>query len=309
MEVKCPGCGATFKVPEDTRTYTCPYCGLVFGEKKPGEDHYYFPAIREEPYSLLLRYVQRQFGVPSDIALNSSLRRRELHYVPVYFYYVYGRVSGECGRYGWTEAEEGAYIGIVASERFSKLLEDYPFPVRGKKFFSQEVYRLGRYHEPEFDEAEARRRAERKLDELLRGELRKQCKSLRGVKEHARRVEYRGLIHYPIYHLSYAYGGSLYQAFIDGSDGKIILAEHPLKLQTRILQLSVAAGLIFLALAMGGLISLGSGSLIPLIPPLLTSIITSIPLLKRTVSRKVTASELKALGREAPHLPRLLQYL
>jgi len=307
--VKCPGCGAVFRAPETARTFTCPYCGLVFGEKKPEEDHYYFPVIREEPYGILLRYLQRQFGAPSDIALNSSLRARTLHYVPVYFYYIYGRAAGDCGRRGWTEAEEGAYIGVVASRRFAELLRDYPFPVRGKRFFSEEVYELGEYHEPEFGEDEARRKAEDKLSTLIYGELGKQCSDIRRIEERERRVEYRGLVHYPVYHLIYSYGGVTYQAYIDGSDGKVITAEHPLKLQARAVQLAVSAALFIIAFIVGAAFSMSAGTFIPLIPPIIAAAVTSIPLLKRTIARKITTSELKTVEGEqesfAPIIRRL----
>ena len=50
MKVTCPGCGASFEVPETVKTITCPYCGLVFGEKVQ-EDHY---SQRKSKFSMML---------------------------------------------------------------------------------------------------------------------------------------------------------------------------------------------------------------------------------------------------------------
>jgi len=301
MKVTCPGCGAVFEIPETVKTITCPYCGLVFGEKAR-EDHYYFPAIRGEPYKILLGFLKRQFGIPMDIELNSSLLDQKLHYVPVYFYYMRGKAAGICGG-----RETMAYVchhgGVVASTSFQGLLADYPFPIRGKRFFKRELEEFEGYHKPEFGEDRSRELAEKMLKRKLVDELHKQCDDLDRVIFEDLRLDYRGLVHYPIYHLKYSYKGRIYEAYLDGSDGKVILAEHPLKLETRVVEILTALGITLAALAMGSILSSIAHTIIPLLTSLIPAIASSIPLLKRGVELRVTASELKTLTEEESRSP------
>ena len=301
MKVTCPGCGASFEVPETVKTITCPYCGLVFGEKVR-EDHYYFPAIREEPYRILLGFLKRQFGIPIDIELNSSLLDQKLYYVPVYFYYMSGKATGICGR-----RETVAYVchheGIVASTGFQGLLADYPFPIRGKRFFKKELEKFEGYREPEFGEDRSRELAEEILKRKLVNELHKQCEDLDRVIFEDLRLDYRGLVHYPIYHLKYSYKGKSYEAYLDGSDGKVILAEHPLKLETRIVEISTAIGIISAALVIGSILSSMIHTIIPMLTSIIPAVASSFPLLKRGVELRATASELKVLTDEQSRSP------
>lgn len=296
MKVTCPGCGATFEIPETVKTIVCPYCGLVFGEKVRG-DHYYFPTIREEPYRVLLGFLKRQFGIPIDIELNSSLLDQKLHYVPVYFYHMSGKASGICGG-----RETTAYVcrhgGVVASSDFQELLADYPFPIRGKRFFKEELERFEGYYEPEFDEDRSRELAEEILKRKLVNELSKQCEDLDRVIFEDLRLDYRGLVHYPIYYLRYSYKGESYEAYLDGSDGKVILAEHPLKLETRVFEVLTAMGVVLAALAIGSILSSIVHTIIPMLTSIIPAIASSFPLLKRGVELRATASELKVLTEE-----------
>ncbi len=294
MDVECPSCGARFAAPATAKTLTCPYCGLIFGERGE-EDHYYFPVIKEEPYRILLNFLRRQFGIPADIAASSNLTRRDLHYIPIYFFYLYGFAEAGCGRARLTRAKEGVYRGIIAASMFEELLRDYPFPVRGKRFFKSDIMRVGIYHEPEFGKDEAYRRAEDVLQRMVMHELKKQCRRPRDVRWKESRIEYRGLIHYPIYHLEYIYDDQRYSAYIDGSDGKVIVAEHPVKLEARVMQLAVSGGLLIMAFMAGLPLSYIVGSPLPAIFSLVAASASSIPLLKRTFSLKVKASELKKI--------------
>ena len=301
MKVTCPGCGAAFEVPETVKTITCPYCGLVFGERVRG-DHYYFPVIREEPYRILLGFLKRQFGIPIDIELNSSLLDQKLHYVPVYFYYMSGKATGICGR-----RETAAYVchhgGVVASTDFQGLLANYPFPIRGKRFFKKELEKFEGYHEPEFSEDRSRELAEEMLKWKLMEELHKQCEDLDQVIFEDLRLDYRGLVHYPIYYLKYSYKGESYEAYLDGSDGKVILAEHPLKLEMRVIEISTAIGIILAALAIGFILSSMIHTIIPMLTSIIPAMASSFPLLKRGVRFRVTASELKVLTEEQSKSP------
>lgn len=305
MEVACPDCGARFWAPETVKTFTCPYCGLIFGERAE-EDHYYFPVMDRDPYATLLDFLRRQFGIPSDISSSSSLKVRELHYVPVYFYYLHGRASGRCGGAGWTRAEESLHVGIIASQSFRNILGEYPFPVRGKRFFKSEIMSRGTYHKPEFGEEVARKNAEKLLHDMLRDELRRQCSEVNEVKIEDMKASFRGLVHYPIYYLEYSYGGDRYSSYIDGVDGKIILAEHPIKIQTRTTQIIVSALLIAIAFSVGLSISLFLENPLPLISSIIPATAASIPLLRRSFTKKITSSELRVIEEKPQNI---VQYL
>lgn len=308
MEVACPDCGARFQAPESVKVFTCPYCGLIFG-RYAEEDHYYFPSMDRDPYAILIDFLRRQFGIPSDIS-SSSLKVRQLHYIPVYFYYLYGRVLGRCGDAGWTRAEESTYMGVVASRSFRDILRDYPFPIRGRRFFTREIMSTGNYHQPEFGEEEARKYAEDLLHSMLYDELRRQCSDVSEVKVEEVKVAYQGLVHYPIYYLEYMYGGDKYSSYIDGVNGKIIFAEHPIKIQTRAIQIAVSTLLLAIAFLMGLSISSLLGNPLPLISSMIPAIASSIPLLKRSFTKKVSSSELKTLEEESkpitPYLKKIL---
>ncbi len=298
MEIVCPGCSARFQVPESVRTFTCPYCGLVFGERVV-EDHYYFPVIKEEPYTMLLNFLRRQFGIPSDIVSNSTLKTKYLYYVPVYFYYLYGRMIGRCGGRGWTESEEAAYKGLVASRNFRDIFEDYPFPVRGKKFFRKEIMNIGFYQQPEFPEDEARNYVKAYLHKILEDELFRECKNLKEVSVEELRVDFRGLIHYPIYYLEYLYDDQTYSAYLDGVDGKIISAEYPIKLQTKTLQMIIGSLLLTCSIVFGLALSLIVGNPLPFIFSIVPAISSSTPLLTRSLTKKVISSEVKIIQEES----------
>lgn len=297
MEVACPDCGARFQVPESVKTLTCPYCGLVFGERAE-EDHYYFPLMDRDPYAVLLDFLRRQFGIPSDIA-SSSLSMKQLHYIPVYFYYLYGRALGRCGGAGWTRAEESLYAGVVASRNFRDLLTGYPFPVRGRRFFRREIMNMGSYHKPEFGEEDARRYAENLLQDMLRDELRRQCSEVSEVKVEEMKVSFRGLVHYPIYYLEYIYGGVRYSSYIDGVDGKIIIAEHPIRIQTRTMQVAISGLLLSMPFLVGLPISSLMGNPLPFISSMIPAVASSIPLLRRSLTKKVSSSELRIVEEES----------
>ncbi|WP_367884583.1 hypothetical protein [Thermococcus sp. JCM 11816] len=102
MEVTCPPvCSATFKVPDTVTVATCPYCGgatfkVESGEKVGGE-HFFFPPMREDPAGKLLKFLSRQYGAPPADIVDARITKKELHWVPVYFFYLHGggQVQGD----------------------------------------------------------------------------------------------------------------------------------------------------------------------------------------------------------------------
>ncbi len=304
-KARCPGCYAEITVPETVHVTTCPYCGLTFrisetGAERVDIDHFYFPLDRRDPYDLLMRFVERQYGAPSDIRANSTLVQRILHYIPVYFYYLHGIAEVERADGRGVKVEEVDYIGIPASgSELDELLKDYPFPIRGKRFFEEEVMKSGIYHEPRISEDEAKKIAVLKLRRRLRKEGEECVEPLSRMHEVKLLAEFRGLVHYPLWELLYRYRGDNYKGFVDGATGAVILAEYPATMRARTVQLSLSA----FFLVFGTLVSLVVSKLtgipiVPIISGVAASAAAAIAPLRRGTRRKLVASQLRVIRRE-----------
>lgn len=247
MEVQCPTCSAKFAVPDTVSVATCPYCGTTFeveSREKVGE-HFFFPPVGKDPAGLLLKFISREYGAPADI-VDARVKAKVLHYVPVHFFYIHGNLMG-------STAEEVMLIGIPAVEKFKELLRDYPFPVRGKRFFDENIVKKGKYYEPEIGREEAEEEAISKVVAAIRAEARDS-----GDRFSEERLEldvhYQGLVHYPIWEVHYEYGGEEFHGFVDGADGRVIEAKYPMTSEARkkagvlgggILAAGIVAGIIF----------------------------------------------------------------
>ncbi|MCD6369335.1 MAG: hypothetical protein J7L38_06030 [Thermoproteales archaeon] len=304
METRCPVCGAEIEVPKTISTTECPYCGTVF-DVKTGEksrlEHFYFPVYVKDPYDKLMRFLGRQYGVPTDLKLSSTYTKRLLHIVPIFFYHLHGRalVEAKSRKLGSFTAvvEEVDDIGIPAfSGKIAELLKEYPFPLRGKKFFEEKLKTMGIYYEPEIERVEADRTAETILTEKLSKEASEVAENFRLTKFLEFKVEHKGLVYYPIWELEYQYKGNVFKGFIDGVTGTVIQGEHPLALRSRVIQFTWSLVFIATGILFGFLVLQQSGAGLPGIAAALFSFIAGVaaalPQLIRTGARKVSASEI-----------------
>ncbi len=226
MEVECPVCSAKFKIPDTITITTCPYCGTTFevqSRERVG-DHFFFPVINKDSGGLLLKFLSRQYGAPADI-VEAKIESKTLHYLPVYFFYIHANLEG-------STAEEVAFIGIPATDEFEWLLEGYPFPVRGKRFFDESIMKKGKYYEPKISKEEAEKKAVEKVLRVVKEEA-----DISGDYFTVDRVKldvvYQGLVHYPIWEVHYTYGGKKFYGYVDGSTGLVISASYPLTQEAR----------------------------------------------------------------------------
>ncbi len=303
LAISCPYCGARFNVPSTAKTITCPYCGAVFALEKTGpkifeENHFYFPVEeRFDPYDRLMRFLSRQYAAPEDLRRSSSIMLRTLHYIPIYFFYCFvrGQVYGRSTKFGdkIIRVEELRYFGIPAVKGFfSNLLENYPFPLRGKKFFNPEIKKAGRFYEAEFDIRDALEIAKMKIDGMIRREAAQSLRSVFHLKYEIFNVDSRGLVHYPVWEIHYSYRGKKYISYIDGATGTVIKAEYP---QTRRGRMSAlgAATLIFAAGLVGSLIVLSQNNLLAAIAGTVVGAAAATPAFLRSATSKITVSELE----------------
>ncbi|MCD6525184.1 MAG: hypothetical protein J7K48_09425 [Thermococcus sp.] len=254
MEVTCPTCSAKFKVPDTVSIATCPYCGTTFhvhtGEESQ-VDHFFFPPMREDPAGKLLKFLSRQYGAPADI-VDAKVTKKELHWVPVYFFYLHGRSKSK------ETVEEVEFFGIPAGSPFTTLLTEYPFPIRGKRFFDESIVKRGKYYEPDLDREKAETIARSRLESALKREASEESAYAGGLELN---VKFQGLVHYPLWEIHYEYGGERFVNFVDGTDGRVIRAEYPLMSEARKKATLLGAGVIGTGLILGVAASVAVGGL------------------------------------------------
>lgn len=165
--------------------------------------------------------------------------------------------------------------------------------MRGKRFFEERIRSLGFYHELSLDAKMGMELAAQRLRQALSREASECCRNALRFEVEESKVEYRGLIHYPIWSLSYEYRGEVYEGYVDGADGKVIIVEHPSSFEARALQVTTALAIVSASLAMGITFSIFTpfailGALIP-------GVASVAFLLARGVTRRVKASEIKEI--------------
>ena len=289
MEVQCPTCSAKFKVPDTVSVVTCPYCGTTFhvhtGEEAK-EEHYFFPPMREDPAGKLLKFLSRQYGAPADI-VDAKILEKKLHWVPVYFFYLHGKAS--------ETVEEVEFLGIPAGSPLKTLLMDYPFPVRGKRFFEEAMVKKGTYHEPEMKKEEAEAIARSRLENALKEEAREESSYL-GKPE--LEVKFQGLVHYPVWEIAYEYGGETFRGnYVDGTDGRVIRAVYPLMSEARKKATLLGSGVIGLGVLLGAVASALYSSAWGLIGGLVSGIAAGAGIFSKGSVKRRTVSEVMRVRR------------
>ena len=96
FEIKCENCYADFKVPHKVPVVACPYCGYTFVADKSVTEIYYFKVNFDssKAFEKLMKFILRNFGVPPDFKINTSLTGYSLHYIP--FHTVKAEAKGIC---------------------------------------------------------------------------------------------------------------------------------------------------------------------------------------------------------------------
>ena len=302
---KCPSCGAPFKIPATVETATCPYCGTTFKAilsraEVSEQQHFFFPLDARDPVDLLLRFLSREYGAPPDLKENAGVETRLLHYVPVYFYYIHGIGEGVDKKSRRFRVEEVRFIGIPAVDNEAgRLLKGYSFPVRGKRFFEERFIRRGRYYEPELSKEEADKTAENMLEDLLRREAEESCEKLASFTVTKAEVSYRGLVHYPVWEIHYTYNGESYRGFVDGADGRVIIAWYPQTRHAREAATGMGLGMLGIGILAGAVLSPFTGGL-SMIGGIVAGIAGAIPMLRRASHRVAQASQIHELrGKES----------
>ena len=281
--MKCPHCGAEFKVPSEVKIATCPYCGTTLNieTNEIETEHYIFPVIYDDnrAYGKLKAIISRQFGVPSDLTENSNLKNRQLHYIPLYIYYVEGRALVKSG-----EAIEVDTVAIPALRIIPlPIPSNYKFPVRGRVYFKPSIIKMGKYYSPQLTHDKLENIVKMKIYYRLLGEV----KLTHSNSPIDIECKYEGLVHYPIWDFTYEYRRRNYRGIVDAVCGEVLYAEYPMSTIHRTLLFTIAAGLIGSGFAIGMVIGLIlKSTLTGIIGGVIAGISGAIPSFMKTAFKK-----------------------
>lgn len=272
--LRCPYCGAEIEAPATVSTIVCPYCGTAFHAEtlETVREHYTFEVTRSSSQAFLQarRVAARQFAAPQDLEEEASLERAYLHYVPFYLYHAKARAS--CP--GNPEAGlEDKYATRLAMNPPGWLPKNYPFPVRGRRFFEPRRLRGGRYHEPSIDPEGPLEEIRRLAVDRALGEARNECSNPSVADE----TKWEGLVHHPFWEISYRYRGESFHAVVDAAGGEVLEAEYPLGARETALARAGAAASTAASLVIGGLLAGGLG--LPLLGGALGGLAAGLPAL------------------------------
>lgn len=281
--MKCPHCGAEFNVPSGVTTAVCPYCGTTINleTRKIEVEHYVFSVLYDtnKAYNKLKAIVSRQFGAPADLSRASSLTFRQLHFLPLYVFFVEGRALCKEAEVIETESVAIPALKILPLEIPVK----YRFPVRGRIYFKPSLIEAGKYYSPTLSKEEAEKIAKARIYYRLLGEVRLACPGA-PIKIDCK---YEGIIHYPIWELEYSYRNEKFKGIVDAVCGEVFYAEYPMSTFHRTLALGLAAGMIMGGLIIGVSVGVFLKTIITsAIGGLITGIIGAIPPLTKSAFRR-----------------------
>ncbi len=267
--VKCPYCGAEYRIPETVTYATCPYCGTTFKIENPEEkiEHYLFRMIidKNNAYRLAKSFATQQIGVAEDLADNAEFRSAKIYYVPVYIYEV--KILAPCKEeleelekekessieLGVHGGEEVNYVLVVANDNLPiPLPENYSFPARARMYFKPSILKNGVYLQPLLDPYEVFEEVKQPSLKQAVEEAEMACSNGYEVIDES---QYLGIAHYPFWHIKYSYKGKEYQALVDAADGTIVYLEYPYSLKGRLIGFTGGLGALIGAGLIGGVIA------------------------------------------------------
>jgi len=248
--IQCPFCGAKYEAPPGRRFYVCPYCGTALSEGKTYENVYIFkPTVdKTAAFKAVLNF--RPTAAPEDLPAASPVEA-ELHFLPLYLYYVSFPPLDQLATYATALATSSPPVPLPTGFRF---------PARWRTPFKPTLERVGVFHSPDLD-PEA---AFTSLQEVVE-EARAYAQVFKVKISVVWRLE--GLVYYPIWRLAYDYRGRRYSAAVDATDGTVLYMEYPISARGRAEALGIAAAVAAGAAALGTAVAAYAG-----LPPALGAV-------------------------------------
>ena len=294
FEIKCENCYADFKVPHKVPVATCPYCGYTFIADKSVTEIYYFKVNFDssKAFEKLMKFILRNFGVPPDFKLNTSLTVYSLHYIP--FHTVKAEAKGICqyqegiifrkGYKGKFIQVLDAYIPALPLPAGFDILTKFKFGLRGREYFKPRMTKMGKYYLAQYDKDYAINLAKLKVQEDLINDIRSACAGKEILEEI--KTEYLGITYYPFWEIFYEYKGEKLRAIVDATNGRVLTSEYVIDPKAKKFALIAVAAVVIPALVTGSFFGF-SGSIIGLF----VGLISSLPAFPRIFSKKIKAKE------------------
>ncbi|AEA12275.1 Zinc finger, TFIIB-type domain protein [Thermoproteus uzoniensis 768-20] len=236
MKVRCPYCGAEYEAPEGAQYLVCPYCGTVLRQGQVYEKVYVFKASLDKTDAFKRALSLRPWASPEDLASSASLTSAELHFLPLYLYYVYFEPLKELATYATALAVEKPPFYVP---------RDYRFPARWRIPFKPSLERTAVFHQPQLDPETAWAAASKPYEK----EARSYAAAFK--KPISDKTTFEGIVYYPFWRLRYAYGGKEYEAVVDAAEGDVVYMEYPVSRTGRGTSAAIALSIVLGAALLG----------------------------------------------------------
>lgn len=217
MKINCTQCGGEIEVGEGEFFLRCPYCSTaIYVDKKKVVFHYVLESTMsmEDAGKSLKRWMAGNETV-KGLDEKSKVVHQEFFYFPIWYFKVK------------KDGEEKVFTQLAASTPIVDL-KDIQIPAGDLKLFDPSKHAGQTLNEPEVTYTAAVEW------------LRKSGGAPENVVETA-------LVHVPVFHMKYEYGGQTYASIVEGSSGKVHSSIYPAKAEAPYYLAAALAVLLFLA--------------------------------------------------------------
>lgn len=225
QNIVCPSCGGGISADAAAVVVSCPYCDTGLKHRDLRGLPPYFPVnvSEKEAGERLLRFCLNRFGIPGDFEKKYAVSQTRLVYVPIYLFTVTARLTDSI-----VETDTCAIVG-ARNLWYHDAIRDHPFAMRVRQYMDPDRV-PGEVIERTVSEEDAARQAVRFGSTLLARD-RKRFSGVTGKGEISHVDE--GQVFYPLYEMSYRYGGKTYKGVVDAANGVVLPSDHPMSMQSR----------------------------------------------------------------------------
>lgn len=240
QNISCKTCGAGISADASAIVLACPYCDSPLAHRDLSGMPMFFPVNLSvgEAKEQLLRFLLNRFGIPGDFERRFKVVRCEQVYLPLQLFTVTAQLTESI-----TEVDSTAVIRTRAPWYRSDL-SDYRFAARVKQVMDPDKVTARTYDiDVTVEQAEKQAHAFGKL--LLRRD-RSRFAEVKGQQQIF--ADNGGSVFYPLYEVSYRYGGRPYKGVVDAASGVVCKANHPVGMGARGALLGAAAAMMLFTL-------------------------------------------------------------
>ena len=278
----CEFCGTAIQVDQ----ITGPDGKSITGEELPEDtkrtlifkDHYIVRAnyTGKEAKTIMEDWIKKLPQAPQDFETSATITKRELKFYPIWVgeFTASSRYAGlddwpqfhrpAHDRHGWYEGvsytrrtETGFVlreynIPLLGLKTVPKYLRNYVVPTTSKEYFDiTHVKELGGIVvDSAYSVEDAKRTLRLAVFNRQMGEMRKEVHTITSREDDLEEGDIF-YIQFPVYEIHFSYNKKNYQAFIDGSTGRVIHIDVPISRKFKLLSLIAGLGQIGLGIGLG----------------------------------------------------------